>query len=148
MNKNHVRKLAFLTILAIISMIPSVSVVFAAQPKPVAIFSVQSVAPVGIWIGGTILSDGTARGGGSICHVEDEFGGLLGPAEVYQVTGATNLNSWDPISGTLTLWGVFTNPLTGATFGPIPLVITGLSEGHNEVILFGGLHIIEVHSIP
>ena len=146
MNMKYVRKLVYLTILATISALPSISVAFAAKPS--VNFSVQSIAPVGIWIGGTILSDGTTNGAGSICHVEDEFGGALGIAEVYQVRGATNLNSWDPNTGTLTLWGIFTNPLTHATFGPIPLVIAGLSEGHNEVILFGGRHIIEVHTIP
>ena len=145
-NMKYVRKLVYLAILATISALPSVSVAFAAKPS--VNFSVQSIAPIGIWFGGTILSDGTIKGSGSICHVEDEFGGLLGIAEVYQVRGATNLNSWNPNTGTLTLYGIFTNPKTRATLGPIPLVITGLIEGHNEVTLFGGRHIIEVHTIP
>ena len=140
------RKLLYLTILAAILALPSVSAALAATPT--VNFSVQSIAPVGIWFGGTILSDGTTRGAGSICHVEDEFGGALGIAEVYQVRGATNLNSWNPNTGTLTLYGIFTNPKTRATLGPIPLVITGLIEGHNEVTLFGGRHIIEINTIP
>jgi len=122
------------------------SILLSVQParaaKPVVNVSVQAVGPIGGWVGGIIYSDGSARGGGSICGIDFTGDGIPDTMRIVVVSG-----SWDPATGVLTMSGFLVDPKTGFTI-PVTEVISGLSEGHNDLILFGSRHIVQIHTIP
>ncbi len=131
-----------LTVLTTIS-----PVVAVKPPKPMVKFAIQNVGYEGGWISGTIYEDDSATGSGSICNLDFTVGPPPGEEHglVWQVT--VTAATWD--GSTLTVWVDLYSPKLGILLaGGPPEAIGGLSEGHNDIDIFGNRHIVQIHTIP